>query len=75
MTDMNINNTALKNLRDHTKWTKNVKNLIISDNNISSIGVILELCTNLEKLNISRNRFRQLRFKTALPSLVELDAS
>jgi Leucine-rich repeat (LRR) protein len=44
---MNINNLALKNLYDHKKWTKNVRNLVISDNNISSISIILELCTNL----------------------------
>ena len=41
MTDMKIDNKALKNLYDHAKWMKNLKNLIVSDNNIISIGAIL----------------------------------
>ncbi len=75
MTDMNITNRGLAHFNDHTNWTSKIKLLNLSDNNLSNIAIVLELCSNLEKLNISRNRFVQLRFHLMLTSLVELDAS
>ncbi len=75
MTDMNINNKALLHFNDHSNWTNKIKLLDLSNNNLSNIAIVLELCSNLEKLNISRNRFVQLRFHLMLNSLVELDAS
>lgn len=55
---MNINNEALNHFNDHTKWTKYIKHMILSDNFISNCWIVLELCPNLQKLDISRNRFR-----------------
>ncbi len=49
--------------------------MIISDNNVSDIDVVFTICKNIEKLNISKNRFSMLRFIVPVPSLVELDAS
>jgi Leucine-rich repeat (LRR) protein len=75
MTEMNITNASLKIIQDHSKWIKNIKSLIISDNNVSDIDVVFTICKNIEKLNISKNRFSMLRFIVPVPSLVELDAS
>jgi Leucine-rich repeat (LRR) protein len=75
MTEMNITNDSLRIIEEHSKWIKNIKSLIISDNNVSEMDVVFTVCKNLEKLNISKNRFSMLRFIVAAPSLVELDAS
>lgn len=39
---MKITNHGLKNFHDHSKWIKNVKQLILSANNISTLVPILK---------------------------------
>jgi Leucine-rich repeat (LRR) protein len=75
MTEMNITNASLKALHLHPKWIKNVKSLSISNNNISEMEVIFETCKSIEKLDISKNRFKKLRFSSPMPSLVDLNGS
>lgn len=56
-------------------WKLHIKELKITKNKIDDITVILENCTNLERLYFNENFVTKLVFKKSLPNLQILNGS